>query len=462
MKKILFMLFVYSSLYASEKHFKDLEVFNKALYLIESQYVKKVDTSILIEGAIKGMLDTLDPYSTYLSKELMEKMNSDISGHYGGVGIDIIQKNGVIIVVTPFVNSPAHKAGIRPGDHIMEIDHTPIYGADLNDIDKLIQGKNGTVVKLGILREGKGKLIEIDVKRDEISVEAVKGELLNNEIIFIRLMSFQKNCHKDILALIKKMKKSSKKIRGILLDLRSNPGGLLEEAVEVSSLFLADGVVVSTIGRSDGDSAKNEKDIQYVLKNNEKELNLPMAVLINGASASAAEIVAGALQDHKRALIMGNTSFGKASVQTVAKLNNTQGIKLTVAQYMTPSGSYIHGHGITPDIPISELDSNWIEERTQVLPYVHLSEIRGNLNAIIETPEELKERQERKLNRRIRVLKGIQAYKERNKVKNEEESDTRLFIPYEASKDYQVTMATHFLKSYDIYRIFYDNQRSKR
>lgn len=459
MKLILLCLVMMATSIEDKNKFENLELFNKALYLIQSQYVKEVDSKVLIEGAIKGMLETLDPYSSYLSKDMMEKMNSDISGHYAGIGIDIIQKDGIVIVISPVLNSPAHKAGIKPGDQILEVDQKPIFGMPLMDIDKLIQGKTGTKVKLGVLRQSKGKIITVSVVRGEIPIQSASYEILTQEkenFAFIRLVSFQKDSHKEIIDILKRIKSTVGKnpLKGIILDLRSNPGGLLEEAIEISSLFLEDGVVVSTLGRD-----QKNKEVQYVTKKSEKELYLPMIVLINGASASAAEIVAGALADHKRALIMGSTSFGKASVQTVAKLNDYQGIKLTVAQYVTPNGNFIHGKGIIPDIPISELDSEWVQEHTQVVPFVHQGDLTNELNAVVETKEEEKERKNLSLERRIRLLRSLSAHKEKMKNKKELMEKENMFIPFDAKKDYQVSMALHFLKGFEVYEQFYKNMK---
>lgn len=327
-----------------KSRFEKLELFNKVLYLIESQYYRPVDTEKLIEGAIKGMMNTLDPHSTFLDEKVFSKMQEDTQGEFGGLGIEVSQKDGVLVVITPIDDTPAFKAGIKAGDKIVEINHESTLGLTLEEAVDKMRGKPGSKITVGVSREGVEGIKRFDLKRKAIKISAVKHEILEDNYAYVRLTQFQKDAGSGIAKALKQMEKKTKNgIKGIVLDLRSNPGGLLDEAVNVSSVFLRDGIVVSTESRD-----PKQKDIRYVKKTGFKELKKPLAVLINGASASASEIVAGALQDHKRAIVMGSQSFGKGSVQSIAKIDDKQGVKLTIAQYMTPKDRKIQAVGIKP------------------------------------------------------------------------------------------------------------------
>lgn len=435
-----------NALSVTKSRFEELELFNKVLYLVESQYYREVDTNKLIEGALKGMMDTLDPHSAFLNKEFFKKMQNDTDGEFGGLGIEVTQKEGVIYVVTPIEDTPAFKAGIKPKDKIVEINNESILGMTLDEAVDRMKGERGTKIHLGIVREGEKGIKHFSMKREKIKIKPVKYELISKNYAWVRLTQFQRNSSKFVVDAIKKMKVKTKKsggIKGIIFDLRSNPGGLLDQAVDISSVFLKDGIVVSTEARD-----PNNKEIRYVKKTGYKDLSTPIVVLVNGASASASEIVAGALQDHKRALIMGTQTFGKGSVQTVAKIDKENGVKLTVAQYMTPKNRKIQAIGISPDIELGEVDAKWIKDHETDNAYIREKDLRNHLTATIETKEEKKKRvAQEKIERKKRAA----ALKKQKKNKKDD-----IFKKYSPKEDYQIVQAVNYLKTFKIYETFQD------
>lgn len=436
-----------------KSRYEKLELFNKVLYLIESQYYRDVSTDKLIEGAINGMMNTLDPHSAYLDSEVFAKMQEETSGEFGGLGIEVTQKDGVLVIVTPIEDSPAFKAGIKAGDKVVEINHESMVGSTLQQaIDKL-RGKMKSKIILGIVREGVDGIKNFELTREIVYLKPVKFELLKDGFAYVRLTQFQKKSAEYIIDALKKMRESSKKsgLKGVILDLRSNPGGLLDEAVDVSSIFLKEGIVVSTEGRD----PKN-KEIRYVKKTGYKELEIPLVVLINGSSASASEIVAGALQDSKRAIIMGTQSFGKGSVQSVAKIDDASGVKLTIAQYMTPSNRKIQAVGIVPDVTIGEAEGEWYDNNKKESSFIREKDLKNHLTATIETVEEKKNREESELKERIERTERFRAMREKKKLagKNpvkekvamaEEDEDGATKIA--PGEDWQVTQAINYLKN---------------
>lgn len=428
--KTLILFIISFSLHAKiKKEFEDLELFNKVLYLIDSQYYKKVDTSKLIHGAIKGMMDTLDPHSSFLSKDLFEKMKIDTSGEFGGLGLEVTQKDGVIYVISPIDDTPAYKVGIKPGDKIVEINGKSTVGLGLENAVKKMKGKVNTFITLGIIRKGVKGIKKFRLKRELIKILPVKTALIEKDFLYIRLTQFQKNSAKAIKESYLKYTKEKKALRGIVLDLRSNPGGLLEQAIEVSSIFLKKGVVVSTEGR-DG----KRKDVRYVVEKGLKLLNIPLVVLINGASASASEIVAGALQDYRRAIIMGSESFGKGSVQTVAKIDKENGLKLTIAEYMTPNNRKIQAKGIVPDIYLDEYDAQWMKKNKKKEIFIREKDLKNHLSATIDKDDEKKLQDDTKKSKKL------------DKVKDE------ILSKYDPKRDFQVIQAVHYLKSFKIFK----------
>jgi carboxyl-terminal processing protease len=433
----------------AKSRYEKLELFNKVLYLIETQYYRDVDTEKLIEGAINGMMNTLDPHSAFLDKEVFSKMQEETSGEFGGLGIEVTQKDGVMVIITPIEDSPAYKAGIKPGDKIVEINHESMIGVTLEQaIDKL-RGKTKTKIILGVARDGFDGVKNIEITRDVVYVKPVRFELLQNSYAYVRLTQFQKKSGEYIVEALKKMKSEAKTgLKGIVLDLRSNPGGLLDEAVEVSSIFLKDGIVVSTEGRD----PKN-KEIRYVKKTGHKELDVPLMVLINGSSASASEIVSGALQDSKRAIIMGTQSFGKGSVQSVAKIDDQLGVKLTIAQYMTPLGRKIQAVGIKPDVLIDEVEAEWVANNKKESTFIREKDLKNHLTATIESEEEKKMREADELKERIDRTQRFREMREKKKIHKEKklpavaDDEDEFAKKLNPKDDYQVNQAINYLKS---------------
>ena len=415
--------------------YEKLELFSRIMHIVESQYYRKVDINKLIDGALKGMLNTLDPHTSFLSENIFAKMQEDTSGEYKGLGIEVTKQKNSILIVTPIEGSPAFKAGIKAGDRIIEINHESITGITLEESIEKMKGKIGKNINLGILRKGIKKIKYFDLAREMVKIKSVKSYIVNNYIL-IKLGQFQKNSTEYISIAIKKHRRKLKnKLKGIILDLRSNPGGLLEEAVDVASLFLKEGIVVSTEGRN----PKN-KEIRYVKKTGYKELDIKMGILINESSASASEIVAGALQDYKRAHIFGIRSFGKGSVQSVIQISENQGLKLTMAQYMTPKGRKIQAVGIKPDIKIVELEGKYLKNHLSKVDYFREEDLHNHLTSTLETSEEKKNRiQRKKENRRKKILESENIAGEKKK---------NISSKYNPMEDYQVQEVIRFLDAF--------------
>ena len=322
------------------------EVFGK----IKENYVEDVDDRTLLENAIRGMLTGLDPHSTYLDKEAYKDLRVGTSGEFGGLGIVVGMEDGFVKVVSPIDDTPAQRAGIKAGDLIIRLDGKSVKGMSLDDAVKIMRGKPGTSIELTVVRTGEEKPLEFKLVRDRIQVKSVKYRTLDEGFGYVRLSQFQERTGSEMKAALKKLKKENKGgLKGLILDLRNNPGGLLDSAVEISDAFLSKGMIVTVKGRSNGN------DLKHQATPSDYTNGVPIVVLVNGGSASASEIVAGALQDHKRAIIMGQRTFGKGSVQTVVPLGNQTAIKLTTARYYTPSGRSIQAKGIEPDIAVDDL-----------------------------------------------------------------------------------------------------------
>lgn len=322
------------------------EVFSK----IKQNYVEDIDDKTLLENAIRGMLSGLDPHSSYLDKEAFNELRVGTSGEFGGLGIVVGMEDGFVKVISPIDDTPAQRAGVKSGDLIIRLDEKNVKGMSLDDAVKLMRGKPGTPITLTVVREGEDKPRKFTITRDIIRVQSVRSKTLEKGYGYIRISAFQERTGADLRKAISNLKKENgRKLKGVVLDLRNNPGGLLDAAVEVSDAFLESGVIVSIAGRDEANK------VVHSAKGMDLVETAPMVVLVNGGSASASEIVAGALQDHKRAIIMGEQSFGKGSVQTVVPLGNGSALKLTTARYYTPSGRSIQAKGITPDIVIDDL-----------------------------------------------------------------------------------------------------------
>ncbi len=335
---------------SDEEKYKYLDLFGQVFDRVRSSYVEEVTDQELIEKAIDGMLSGLDPHSGFMNEEVFQEMQMDTEGKFGGLGIEITMEEGFVKVIAPIEDTPAYDAGVLAGDYIIQIDETPVFGLTLNEAVELMRGKKGEPIVITISRANT-EPFEIEIIRDYIKIRSVKSEVLNN-IGYLRITSFNEQTESGLLNAIKKIEKENK-IKGYVLDVRSNPGGLLTQAVKVTDIFLERGEIVSTRGR-------DKKDIRrYRAKKSDRTNGKPLVVIIDGGSASASEIVAGALQDHKRAIIIGTQSFGKGSVQTiipfqVSNSDNLTGIRLTTARYYTPSGESIQGKGIVPDIIIEQ------------------------------------------------------------------------------------------------------------
>ncbi len=323
-----------------------LNLFGEVMERAKSSYVEEVEDKKLIESAINGMLVSLDPHSSYLDEQSFKYMNEQTKGKFGGLGIEVTMEQGVVKVVSPIDDTPAFKAGIKPGDYIVNIDGENVMGMTLNDAVDKMRGKVGTKVKLSIRRLNE-KPFDVTLKREEIKIQSVKNDIKDGDVAYIRITSFSEDVDRNVEKAIKKAKKELKdKLKGIVIDVRNNPGGLLDQAVGVSDLFLNQGEIVSTRSRNEEDT------IRYSAKSGDIAEGLPIVVIINDGSASASEIVAGALQDHKRAIILGEKSFGKGSVQTVIPLGKYGAMRLTTARYYTPSGRSIQAKGIEPDVEV--------------------------------------------------------------------------------------------------------------
>ncbi|WP_397377170.1 S41 family peptidase [Pseudomonas sp.] len=340
----------------------DLRTFAEVMDRIKSAYVEPVSDKTLLENAIKGMLSNLDPHSAYLEPEAFRDLQESTSGEFGGLGIELGSEDGFLKVVSPIDDTPASAAGIQPGDLIIKIDGQPTKGLSLMQAVEKMRGKPGSEIELTLVREG-GRPFDVELTRAVIKVRSVKSQLLDEGYGYIRITQFQVNSGEEVgKALAKLRKDNGKKLRGIVLDLRNNPGGVLQAAVEVTDHFLKKGLIVYTEGRI------ANSELRFNADPADASEGAPLVVLINGGSASASEIVAGALQDHKRAVLMGTDSFGKGSVQTVLPLNNDRALKLTTALYFTPNGRSIQAQGIVPDIEVArakltrEQDESGIKE----------------------------------------------------------------------------------------------------
>lgn len=329
------------------ERYQDLQLFAKVLNLVQQYYVEEVDTKKLIYGGIKGMLRELDPHTNFLPPDVFTEFESETSGEFGGLGIEITIQDGVLTVISPIEDTPAWKAGIKAGDKVVEINGESTKGLSLAEAALRMKGKLGTKVRMGIFREGFDKPKEFVVERGTVKIKSVKYTDLEDGYAYVRLTSFIENSSKDLDKVLTAHEKKTP-TKGLVLDLRRNPGGLLEQAIQISDMFLDSGVIVSTIGRN-----KKEKEVVYAKKPGTRP-PFPIIVLIDEYSASASEILSGALQDNHRALIMGQRSFGKGSVQSVVKLGDGSGLKLTVARYYTPKGRSIQAEGIVPDVALDD------------------------------------------------------------------------------------------------------------
>lgn len=329
----------------------ELRAFTEVFGKIKEEYVEEIGDKQLLEDAVRGMLSGLDPHSAYLDPDAFEELRVGTSGEFGGLGIEVGMEDGFVKVVTPIDDTPASRAGVQAGDLIIRLDDTPVKGMTLDEAVKIMRGKPGTDLRLTIVREGQAAPIEITVTRAIITVQSVKSRMLDPGFGYIRISQFQAHTGEDLIKAISKLKKEhGGNLNGLVLDMRNNPGGVLNAAVSVSDAFIKKGLIVYTEGR------RKEAELRFNATPTDLLNGGPLVVLVNGGSASAAEIVAGALQDHKRAVIMGSQTFGKGSVQTILPMNNGAALKITTALYYTPSGRSIQAEGITPDIAVEHVE----------------------------------------------------------------------------------------------------------
>lgn len=351
---------------AKGSDYESIELFTDVMAIVKKSYVEEVDTKKLIYGAINGMLSSLDPHSSFMPPDTYKEMKIDTKGAFGGLGIEITIKDGILTVISPIEDSPAFKAGIKSGDQIFKIDDKFTKDLNINDAVKKMRGIKGTKVVLTIMREGFEKPKEFPLIRDTIQIRSVRSRLLDNGYGYVRIAQFQEKTDEDLGKALKALQDESKgQLSGLILDVRNDPGGLLDQAVKVADHFIESGLIVYTEGR------EKDSKMQFSAKKGGKEPKYPIVVLINGGSASASEIVAGALQDHKRAIVMGTQSFGKGSVQTIIPLSDDSGLRLTTARYFTPNGRSIQAKGITPDIIVERLE---LPKETDKKEGMHLRE----------------------------------------------------------------------------------------
>lgn len=354
MKKFLIIFsvllnFIPNILYSANDLYEKIDIFGEVLENIKKEYVDDVDQAEMMDSAINGLLQSLDPYSAYMSPEIFREMQTDTKGEFGGLGIEIGMEAGVVKVISPIDGTPAADAGIKAGDYIVKIGKEQVQGKSLIEAVKLMRGPIGTSIKLTVRRKNVKKSLEFNIVRKIIEVQSVSSKIIGDEnnLGYIRLKSFNENSDKQFLKSVKELEKKSK-IKGYVLDLRNNPGGLLNQAINITDFFLEDGEIVSTKGRKISETRK------FFARRGDEIKGKPIVVLINNGSASASEIFAGALKDHKRAIILGENSYGKGSVQSIIPLKNGGGIRLTISKYYLPSGKSISEVGVTPDIFIEE------------------------------------------------------------------------------------------------------------
>lgn len=410
----------------NEKTYELLNLFGDVFERVKSDYVEEVKDEQLIESAINGMLTALDPHSGYLNEKSFQEMQVQTKGEFGGLGIEVTMENGLVKVVSPIDDTPAYRAGVKASDYISHIDDEQVLGMTLSEAVEKMRGPVGTDIKVTILRESAPEPIKVTITRDIIKIQSVRSHA-EGDIAYIRITSFSEQTSKGVEDAYAKLKKEVPEIKGIVLDLRNNPGGLLDQAIAVSDDFLDHGEVVSTRERDPNNTKR------YAAKPGELAPGLPMVVLINNGSASASEIVAGALQDHKRAIIMGTKSFGKGSVQTVIPLKDHGAMRLTTSRYYTPSGRSIQAKGIEPDIVVEQA-------KIELVKTVDRKEA--------DLPHSLKNDQEKA------AIKAEELLDKMKKKKKEEEGSKKgeLGEPLKAEEDFQLARALDLLRGMAVYR----------
>ncbi len=404
--------------YAQEKY-KDLQVFAKVLNLIQRYYVEDVDVAKLIQGGIKGMLNELDPHTNYLPPEIFKEFQQETSGEFGGIGIEIGVQDGVLTIISPIEDTPAYKAGLQAGDKIMTINGETTKGLSLVEAAQKMKGKEGQIIKLGIMRKDFEKSKVFDVKRGRVRLRSVKATDFLDGYLYVRITSFIENTHKDFQKIRKDHIKKYGSVKGLIIDVRNNPGGLLEQAVKMADEFIDGGIIVSTVGRK-----KEDKEVITAKTSSQAQKDTyPVIIVVNEYSASASEIFAGALQDNNRGLVLGQRTFGKGSVQSVVKLGDGAGLKLTVARYYTPSGTEIQAEGIKPDIQIDEIDPEAYKK------------------ALVK----------KKVRRESDITRHLKGKKERAEEKGVAKVGTLSSRDELLEKDFQIAQAFNYLKASEVF-----------
>ena len=352
----IFIISINSALSLENEIYKKIDLFGEVLEKINEEYVDEINQSKSMDSAVNGLLQSLDPYSSYMSPEIFREMQTETSGEFGGLGIEVGMESGVVKVISPIDDTPASRSGIKAGDYIVKINDTQVQGKSLTEAVELMRGPVGSSIELTVRRQGAKKALTFNIVREIIQIKSVKADLLEKNIGYIRLTSFNENSSEQIKKEIGKLKKNNN-LKAYILDLRNNPGGLLSQAIKISDFFLENGEIVSTKGR------KASENRRWFAKEGDLTDGKALIVLINYGSASASEIVAGALKDHKRAILLGDSSYGKGSVQSIIPLKNDGAIRLTIAKYYLPSGKSISEVGVSPDIMISE-ESNDFKIKT--------------------------------------------------------------------------------------------------
>ncbi|MBN1114412.1 MAG: S41 family peptidase [Oligoflexia bacterium] len=428
---------------AKPNGYEKLSLFTKVLHIIESNYVEEVDIKKLIYGGIKGMLSELDPHSTFLPPDQYKEMKESTTGKFGGLGIEITLKDNVLTIITPIEGTPAWKQGLKPMDKIIKINNESTSDMDVQAAVNKMRGKPGTKVKIMVVRDGEKDPLEFEITREIINVISVKSTLLEKNYGYIKISTFNERVAADARKGIAKLKSQSKNdLKGLILDLRNNPGGLLDQAVEVSDIFIDKGLIVSIQGRD-----KDKKAEEYA-KPNGTIKDIPLLVLINESSASASEIVAGALQDHKRAILVGQKTFGKGSVQVLVEMDDKSAIKYTTARYYTPSGRSIQAMGIKPDVEILPVDPKIMEDEIKMEEFRKQQYSEASLKGHFENEND--EEVDDVVNKEGAGLKQdlTNIYKRVNDALNKRYKDRDLNKVIDLDVDYQARQALNYLKVY--------------
>ncbi|MDR3607378.1 MAG: S41 family peptidase [Oligoflexia bacterium] len=440
---------------SQQDRYENLELFQKVLHFVEANYVDPVNNKELVYGAIKGMLETLDPHSNFLPPDVFKDMKIDTTGKFGGLGIEIGMKDSILTVIAPIEDTPAWKSGLKPNDRVVKIDNESTKGMTLVEAVSKMRGKSGTKVTLSVYRDGWDKIRDVPIVRDVIKIQSVKSEQLEPEYGYVRLTSFNESAASDVKKAVDALQKKTK-LKGLVFDLRNNPGGLLDQAVDVSSLFVDNGVVVSTIGRN-----HDQKEVKYARKGMAYK-EFPVAILVNSSTASAAEIVSGALQDHHRAIIMGQPTFGKGSVQTVIELGPDLGLKLTIARYYTPSGRSIQDKGVQPDVLLDEYDPKLLAEAKRKGEVFRERDLKGHMmnpdgeesaeeSSAKDSKNKATEYKKEELDSLTKTGKAKNGKKDKNAPSTADDDDMSP-IKMNPKEDYQVHEALNYLKSFDVFK----------